>query len=122
MLLSQLYPKLSLHLQQFQSSLLFCLGDQAKYRLAISSSKTMPNLLNVIANRQREESRPQQDFTFGIITGYDSGSYKVNANGLTYYAESMVADRLLTGDRVFLVLGKGTPRIIGLQGKDENSL
>ena len=80
------------------------------------------NLLNLIAERQRQESRSQQEFVFGVVTGYSDNSYRVNANGLTYYAESMVTDRLLTGDRVFLVLGKGTPRIVGLQGKDENSL
>lgn len=80
------------------------------------------NLLNLIANRQRQESRSSQEFVMGVVVGYASNSYKVNALGNTYFAESMITERLLTGDRVFLVLGKGTPRIIGLQGKDQEAL
>ena len=80
------------------------------------------NLLSQINQRQREEQRNQQEFLHGVIVSYRDQNYVVNAMGLSFYAESLTSDRFLVGDRVFMVLGQGTPRILGLQGKDENSI
>ncbi len=77
----------------------------------------------MISQRQKEVAEAgAQSFIHGIITGYSANLYSVNALGQTFFAESLTPDRFLTGDRVFMVLGAGTPRILGLQGKDQDSL
>lgn len=81
------------------------------------------NLAQMIGQIQREAVQARrQSFQHGIIITYEQGLYKVNVSGSTYAAESVTGDRFLTGDRVYLALGRGTPRILGLLGKDENSL
>lgn len=81
------------------------------------------NIARLIAEQQREAvTSRRQAFQHGVVTGYDSGQYKVNVTGTEYLAESITADRFLPGDRVYLALGRGTPRIIGLLGKDQNAL
>jgi hypothetical protein len=81
------------------------------------------NLARMIAEQQREAvASRRQSFQHGVVTGYDQGQYRVNVTGTLYLAESITADRFLPGDRVYLALGRGTPRILGLLGKDENAL
>jgi hypothetical protein len=80
------------------------------------------NLLQMVGERQRSEVRNRQEFQHGVVVGYQENLYRVSANGLTYFAESLSPDRFLAGDRVFLVLGRGTPRILGLEGKDVDAI
>jgi hypothetical protein len=80
------------------------------------------NLVRMISERQREQTLVhRQSFQHGRILSYDTGLYRVSVAGTVCNAESITGDRFLAGDRVYLTLGRGTPQILGLLGKDVNA-
>ena len=79
----------------------------------------MTRLFDIVREGTRQRSRSQQALQTGVIIDYDQGKFSVSAGGITYLAETGVGTGLKAGDRVWLVLGRGTPKIIGLLGRDE---
>ncbi len=61
-----------------------------------------------------------QEIVHGTIIVPDRGAFLVVVGGLTYRAESGISADLTAGDRVWIVIGRGAPKIIGLFGKDVN--
>lgn len=61
----------------------------------------------------------RQQMTRGLIIGPDGPRYQVTVNGIAYVADAAITD-LRPGDRVWVAMGWGAPRIIGLFGPDQN--
>lgn len=81
----------------------------------------MATLFDLINEAQRRNSALDQTVQYGVVIGYDSGLYSVNIANQTTLAESFADRRLLPGDRVVIIVGRGTPKIMGLQAKDAGS-
>jgi len=80
----------------------------------------MANLFEVLQSGSRRNANTRQIVTTGVIVRFDAGLYRVACGQTTYRATSGVNQSLNKGDRVYLILGRGTAKIIGLLGADEN--
>jgi len=75
-------------------------------------------LWDLLNTAQRQNGSLDQHLTYGLIIGLDTGLYLTTIQNQSYHCESLINQRLLPGDRVYVILGRGNPRIIGLMGKD----
>jgi hypothetical protein len=80
----------------------------------------MPLLTDVLRQGQSDRNRPMQEIVHGVIIGPDGGAFQIVVGGISYRAQSGISADLTAGDRVWVVIGRGAPKIIGLFGKDEN--
>lgn len=80
----------------------------------------MALVTDLIRDGQRQRLRPPQQVTQGVLSAPDRGRFQTTVGGVGYAANVGVPLDLRTGDRVWVVLGRGTPKIIGLLGPDQN--
>lgn len=72
-------------------------------------------------NRQRQQSRPpgdRQGMISAIVVRTDNVRFIVSDGATSFQADSLIADRLQEGDRVWVAIGRGTAIIMGRQGRD----
>lgn len=62
----------------------------------------------------------EQIITRGVINGTDGPRYQITIGEIAYVADSAIIG-LRTGDRVWVALGWGSPKVIGLLGPDQNA-
>lgn len=55
----------------------------------------------------------------GVVVRHDGGQVIVVAGAQSFGAQPIVAIPLIPGDRVWLQMGHGQPKVIGLQSRDE---
>lgn len=55
----------------------------------------------------------------GVVVRFDGGQAIVTVGGQTFGAQPTLAQPLLRGDRVWISMGFGQPKVVGLQGRDE---
>lgn len=80
----------------------------------------MANLFELVRAQVRADQRNhRQDMTQGVVIGAAGSQYKVSAGGFTFFCQCGLGDPLKPGDRVWIIAGRGTARIVGLMGKDE---
>lgn len=75
---------------------------------------------DLIREGQRLRLRPAQQVTHGTLINPDRGKFQMVVGGLTYGANVGAPLDLRAGDRVWIILGRGNPKIIGLLGPDQN--
>jgi hypothetical protein len=77
------------------------------------------NLFDLVRTQTKlSQGRHNQEMTQGLVTGVQESLYKVTAGGFTFLCQSGLEDTLNIGDRVWIISGRGTARIVGLMGKD----
>ena len=74
------------------------------------------DLLNDTQTRSRVSA---QTMTRGVIAGTDGPRYQVIVSGTLYVADAAITG-LRIGDRVWVMMGWGAPRILGFFGPDQN--
>lgn len=85
-----------------------------------TSSEKMAKILDIITSRAAQAAAQPQSVQAGVVLGTDVGRYRISVAGHTTLAECGVQQRLKTGDRVWVVVGLGTSKIIGVLGRDES--
>ena len=83
----------------------------------------MASILELLAsrNRQRQQSRPpgdRQGMISAIVLRTDNQRFIISDGANSFQADSMIAERLREGDRVWVAVGRGTAIIMGRQGRD----
>jgi hypothetical protein len=79
----------------------------------------MPNLFDIVRGHIEQNPRlRKQSMTQGVVIGPSGSHYKVSAGGFTFMCQCGLGDPLKAGDRVWIIVGRGTSRIVGLMGKD----
>lgn len=83
----------------------------------------MASVLEILAarNRQRQQSRPpgdRQGLISAIVVRSDNVRVIVSDGASSFQADSLIAERLREGDRVWVAVGRGTAVIMGRQGRD----
>jgi len=78
------------------------------------------NIFDLIQSPENRSRVGSQTMTNGTIIGPDGPRYQVTVAGIAYTADSAVTG-LRPGDRVWVVMGWGSPKVIGLLGPDQNA-
>lgn len=81
----------------------------------------MPSLAQFILAQTQAQARAQSQrhaLVSGLVLRLDGGQVLVNVGDRTLAAQPILGQQLQAGDRVWLQMGSGQPRIIGLQGRD----
>lgn len=82
----------------------------------------MANILDIVRGHlQKNPDHRTQHMTQGVIVGPAGTQYKVVSGAFTYFCQCGLGDPLKPGDRVWIIAGRGTARIVGLMGKDEGA-
>jgi hypothetical protein len=81
----------------------------------------MATMMELLQMSRRQRGHQEQSVSTGIIAGFDAGRWRVVSGQTTYLAASGIAQELKTGDRVYIVQGRGITKIVGLLGADENT-
>lgn len=82
----------------------------------------MPNVFEIIQHRRAQDrDRYDQVLTQGVVTGVQQGQYQVLVGGMPHLCQSGISDALTINTRVYVVIGRGQSKIIGLMAKDENA-
>lgn len=82
----------------------------------------MPNIFEIVQQRQlRDRYQTDQQLTQGVITAVQQGQYQVTIGGVSHLCMAGISESLKVNMRVYVLIGRGTSRIIGLMGKDENA-
>lgn len=77
--------------------------------------------MELLAQRQRQQSNrgpSDQAMRSGIIVRVDGSRFIVSDSFSSFACESVIADPLRPGDRVWVGSGRGVSVILGLQGRD----
>lgn len=79
----------------------------------------MTTIFDILANATKHRMPAQQQLQSGVIIGFEQGKANINVGGITYNAEIGLSTSIRSGDRVWVVIGHGTVKIIGLVGRDD---
>ena len=82
----------------------------------------MPSLARFIVAHTEARARAharRNELVSGVVVRRDGASVLVNVGDRTMGAQPILGQPLLVGDRVWLQIGFGQPKIIGLQGRSD---
>ncbi len=78
------------------------------------------NLFDLLQSPERQSRVGAQAMTHGTVIAADGPRYRITVAGIAYTADAAITD-LRDGDRVWVIMGWGSPKIVGLLGPDQNA-
>lgn len=78
------------------------------------------NLFEAIDDANRSTRRGSQHVTTAVVIGPNGTHYDITLGSTRYLAKTGITG-LQAGDRVWVVMEWGSPKIIGLLGPDQNA-
>ncbi len=78
------------------------------------------NIYDLLQSPSLRPAANRQEVTTGLIIGPDQTRYRVNIGGIAYVADSAIIG-IQPGDWVYVAVGWGAPRILGLLAPDQGT-